>query len=523
MYTTVLENPGEVAAEAGGVAPVLLAGVSAMDDAALVDTARRVAGEISAAEAHLAAVVAEIERRGVHGQWGCRSVERFTGWQLQQSPARSAALLDVGRAMTELPVLAEAVADGSLGFDKATSIARVAAPDTEKALVAMAMHATVGQTRRICGQWRKVELRDAPAGTDGAAEHERRSHPEVIVIRDEDGIELRARFDHVRGELVLASLEAETKAVRRERAGAAPVVAGKVHQAGARPASVDECAIEKLTVAQWRGLGLLRMAERSATDQPEGLTASGFSTTVVTHVGIDTLYGPDLPDPADPSRSPRPERDEMAELEPAGVRVRRDIARFLACDAGLVTVLEDRDGNPLHLGRRTSSIPPALRKAVMSRHRTCTWPGCCATAVQLHHIHHRSAGGHDDVEALAPECLDHHLAIHTYGIWITVDDDGTLRHWRPDGTEVLANPLPTGPTDALRAPGELAQRRLDLGGRPDDTSRPPLWQGDALQLGECIAALESRRDAALRRTTPTRGTPVGPTRPDREHPPPNLN
>jgi hypothetical protein len=521
MYTTETGASEEVAAEDGGVAPALLAGVSVMDDAALVEAARRVAGEISAAEAHLAVLVAEIERRGVHGQWECRSVERFTGWQLQQSPARTAALLDVGRAMTELPVLAEAVADGSLGFDKATSIARVAAPDTETALVNMAMHATVGQTRRICGQWRKVELRDAPAGSDDAAEHAARVHPDLIVIRDEDGVEVRVRFDHVRGELVLAALETETKAVRRERAGAAPIVAGKVNDPAGRAACDDDRSVGKLTLAQWRALGFLRMVERSAGEQPEGLTPSGFSTTVVTHVGIDTLYGPDLPDPADPSRSPRPERDEMAELEPAGIRVRRDIARFLACDAGLLTVLEDRDGNPLHLGKRTSSIPPALRRAVMSRYRTCTWPGCTATAVQLHHIHHRSAGGHDDVEALAPECLDHHLAIHTYGICITIDTDGTVHHWRPDGTEILANPLPPSPIDALHAPGELAQRRVDCGGHPDDTSRPPLWQGDTLHLGEAIAALESRRDAGLRRTTPTRGTPVEPTRPER--PPPNLN
>ncbi len=84
-------------------------------------------------------------------------MERFAGWHLQLSPSRTKALADVGRSMGELPVVAEAVADGTLSFDKATSVARVAAPDTEGALVELAVHATVGQTRRICGQWRKVE------------------------------------------------------------------------------------------------------------------------------------------------------------------------------------------------------------------------------------------------------------------------------------------------------------------------------------------------------------------------------
>jgi hypothetical protein len=181
MFTVLVDEACVVPEQPGGVAPVLLAGVSAMGDEALVERARELAGEISAAEANLAAVLAEVERRGIHSQWECRSVERFTGWHLQISPARTAALLDVGRSMAELPVVAEAVSDGTLSFDKATSVARVAAPTTEKALVELALHATVGQTRRICGQWRKVEHRDAPDGTEEAAEHRRtlcRQRPE---------------------------------------------------------------------------------------------------------------------------------------------------------------------------------------------------------------------------------------------------------------------------------------------------------------------------------------------------------
>ena len=37
---------------------------------------------------------------------------------------------------------------------------RVAAPETERALVDMALHATTAQTQRICGTWGKVAERD---------------------------------------------------------------------------------------------------------------------------------------------------------------------------------------------------------------------------------------------------------------------------------------------------------------------------------------------------------------------------
>jgi len=483
------------------VASALLHQVSQMGDDALTVRARELAGEISAAEANLAAVLAEVERRGIHSEWECRNIERFAGWHLQYAPGRARALADVGRAMAELPLVAEAVADGTLSFDKAKSIVRVAAPETERALVDLALHATTAQTQRICGKWGKVDERGRHHPETGEPVEQR---PTLLVVTDDDGVELRIRFDHVHGQLVLASIDAEARAIRNERTQSATVDPAKANDPTGRPACDEDRTVDKLTVAEWRALGLLRLAERSATQQPEGLHGSGFDTTVVVHVGIDTLYGPDLPDPA--STSPRPERDEMAELEPTGVRLRRHIARWLACDAGLLTVIEDRDGNPLHLGKRKSSVPAAIRKAVMSRYRTCAWPGCTATAVQMHHTHHRSAGGHDDVEGIVPECLEHHQLIHTHGIWITIDSNGTVHHWRTNGTEILPNPTADHPgaVNALDAPGKLTHRRLALGADPAETARQPRWHGDPFHLGDCIEAIQDRRDHALRRTHPTR-------------------
>jgi hypothetical protein len=486
-----------------------------MGDDALEERARELAGEISAAEANLAAVLAEVERRGIPSAWECRDVERFAGWHLQYAPSRARALAEVGRAMSELPVVAEAVADGTLSFDKAKSIVKVAAPETERALVDLALHATTAQTQRICGKWRKVDERER---TDPETDQPVEQRPTLLVVTDDDGIELRIRFDHVHGQLVLASIDSEAKAIRNERKHAAASDPAKANDPNGVPACDEDRTVDKLTVAEWRALGLLRLAERSAAEQPEGLQASGFDTTVVVHVGIDTLYGPDLRDPAqlNPNAGAgagadeaHRRRDEMAELEPAGVKLRRDVARWLACDAGLMTVIEDRDGNPLHLGKRKSSVPPAIRKAVMSRYRTCAWPGCTATAVQMHHTQHRADGGHDDVESIVPECLDHHQQIHTHGIWITMDTDGTVHHWRADGTAIVANPASddSGTVNALDAPARLTHRRLALGANPAETARQPRWHGDPFHLGDCIEAIQTRRDDALTRTHPTREGP----------------
>ncbi len=551
MYTAERGEHTVIASQPGGVASRLLDHVSAMDDDTLTTRARELAGEISAAEANLAAVLAEIERRQIHSRWECTTVERFATWHCQINPSTARGLLAVGRSLSELPVVAEAVADGTLSFDKAKPIARVASPSTEGALVQMGVHATVAQTQRICGKWRHVEDQ-RPPDADAQGENVVDARPTVIVVRDEEAVELTVRFDHVRGEMVLAGIDTAAAEVRAARKHAASARESDANDPTGRPAGVEDQAAEKLTRNEWRAEGLLRLLERGALDtgtSDGSLRGTGFDTTVVVHVGIDTLYGPDLPAPTDadgrneastpsgdtshPTPAPgrptdepgweqshRPERDGMAELEPAGIRIRRDIARWLACDAGILTVIDDRDGNPLHLGRRRNPIPTTLRRAVMARHRTCTWPGCCATAVQLHHIHHRAHGGHDDIEALAPQCPTHHRTTHLDRITVTVDRDGTFHHWRPDGTEIRA--VPPGPppdTEATRAPHVLARRRLDLGADPDETARMPRWIGDPLDLGLALDALVSRRDQALRRTRPTTTPPA----PRYDGPPPHPN
>ena len=220
-----------------------------MGDDALTERARELAGEISAAEANLAAVLAEVERRGIHSDWECRDVVRFAGWHLQYAPGRARALADVGRAMSELPVVAEAVADGTLSFDKAKSIVRVAAPETERALVDMALHATTAQTQRICGKWGKVAERDA---TDPDTDDPVEQRPTVLVVTDDDGIELRIRFDHVHGQLVLASIDSEAKAIRNERT------------------TRRRCRPGRRPTTRWVGRRVTRTAPSTSSPSPNG-------------------------------------------------------------------------------------------------------------------------------------------------------------------------------------------------------------------------------------------------------------
>ena len=81
-------------------------------------------------------------------------------------------------------------------------------------------------------------------------------------------------------------------------------------------------------------------------------------------------------------------------------------------------------------------IPPALRRAVLTRHRRCTFPGCPvpATACQIHHYLPRSAGGRTALDNLGPACAFHHLiVVHTWGWTLTLGADGTVTATSPHG------------------------------------------------------------------------------------------
>lgn len=504
----------------------LLDRVAALSDEDLAATSVHIAATLSAAQAELAAVLREIERRDLHGAWDCPSIERFAGWKCQVGAARAAALGTLGRAIEQLPALGEAVVRGELAIDKAVSIARVASADSVDALVDLARHATVEQTRRFCAKWRRVDGStggDQPAGEDDTARAaDDTALGRVVIIHDDDGVELRARFDHVHGALVLTALDAVTAQVRAERTRAVPADASSERTAaapGPRPASVDEIPLERLDRAQWRAQGLLRLCETASSTTPASIHRSGFSSEVVVHVPLDLLLDPG--DVAPDDARPRPGTATVAALavvpmlEPRGARLRHDAARFLVCDAGLHAVVEDGNGDPLHLGRRRTTITAAQRRAVHARDPHCTWPGCTATTVQLHHRHHRVAGGHDDVENLVPLCTWHHGVVHRRSIVVGRAADGALRFVRSDGTTIgsLAPFARTGAVEPPRIdPGstveDLRSRQRSLGIDVDAPLRAPQWMNDPFDLGDVIAAILERRDAALRRTVPT-GAPTG--------------
>jgi len=104
---------------------------------------------------------------------------------------------------------------------------------------------------------------------------------------------------------------------------------------------------------------------------------------------------------------------EATELDWGGV-VGGETARRIACDAGVSRILTDGKSEPLDVGRRTRTIPAALRRAVIARDRHCVAAGCDRPPgwCDVHHRRHWIDGGETVLSNLELRCHLHHRDEH---------------------------------------------------------------------------------------------------------------
>src|SRR5690606_6276450 len=142
--------------------------------------------------------------------------------------------------------------------------------------------------------------------------------------------------------------------------------------------------------------------------------------------------------------TPREALPGRCELE-NGPALAVETAKRLACDASVVRIVEDGLGRPLDVGRKTRSIPPAIRRALQSRDAGCRFPGCTHTRfLDGHHIRHWADGGATRLSNLVLLCRHHHRQVHEGRAEVRMLGDGALRFQGPDGRALEAAPRMAG-------------------------------------------------------------------------------
>ncbi|MGK2927330.1 MAG: HNH endonuclease signature motif containing protein, partial [Lysobacterales bacterium] len=147
--------------------------------------------------------------------------------------------------------------------------------------------------------------------------------------------------------------------------------------------------------------------------------------------------------------------------------------------------LENGDGEPLSVGRKTRSIPPAIRRALRRRDGGCRFPGCCATRyVDAHHIHHWADGGETRMDNLVLLCRRHHRLVHEGGFGLKVAIGGGFRFTEPNGTL-----LPNAPDGRSRGNvGAICSANDADGLQITARTAVPDWRGE--QMDHQLAVLE---------------------------------
>ena len=101
------------------------------------------------------------------------------------------------------------------------------------------------------------------------------------------------------------------------------------------------------------------------------------------------------------------------------------LARRLACDSAVIPVVLGSRSEPLDIGRKTRTVPTALRRTLILRDGGCAFPACTIPApwTDAHHIHHWVDGGPTASANLVLLCRRHHRLLH-HSEWQATMADG---------------------------------------------------------------------------------------------------
>jgi hypothetical protein len=427
----------------------------------LGDEIAELSAHLEAATARLLTLIREFDARRGWGS-GFRSCAHWLSWRVGLDLGAARERVRVAHALATLPALAQALARGELSYAKVRALTRVATPETEARLLAVGRAGTAEHVERIVRGWRRVDQR---AMTHEAnRQHANRS---LTVRREEDGtVVIHGRLVPDVGDLLLRALDAARETLYQRR-----------HEAGSPEA---EPVPEAPTRAQQQADALALLAETALHHELDP-GAPGERYQVVVHVDASVL--------ADPVR---PGQSELEE----GDHVSAETSRRLACDASRVVMRHDADGQVVEVGARTRTIPPAMRRALLHRDRTCRFPGCHVRVGQGHHVRHWANGGPTTLSNLVLLCRLHHRAVHEEGYQLERAEDGALHFRRPDGRPLPEvpppSPVPIDPPDALRAWSKA--RGLHLHAR----TAWPRWVGERLDVGWAIDVLHPRATGEAR-------------------------
>jgi len=427
------------------------------------------AGQLNAANYRWLTLIAEYDRRGGWRDGKLPSCAHWLNFKVGLNLGAAREKVRVAHALEGLPKIAASMARGELSYSKVRALTRVACPATEDSLLMIGLYGTAHHVETLVRGYRRAQ--EAEELSREARQHKNRS---VTYGYDLDGSwTLRARLPAVAGAMFEKALEAAMATVPWKEIRADRLAEGGIPFHTRRADALAAVAEGYLA----------RPAEAATTDLPDRPASPGRAPRpsssaerfqVVVHVDAETLH------------------DHTAgrcEIE-HGPSIPAETVRRLTCDASLLTVLENPNGEPLDVGRKTRTIPPAIRRALNTRDAGCRFPGCTHQRyLDAHHVEHWADGGETKLSNLVTLCRLHHRLVHEGEIRVETLANGEWRFVHPDGRHfgVLR------PSHDSRYDGhELESTHAALGIWIDKNTAATRWRGERMDYDQGVTVLFDR-------------------------------
>jgi hypothetical protein len=380
----------------------------------LFEELSELAGQRNAIDGRIVEIVAEIDRDGLGGITGAKSVPALVAWRLGSSLGNAHTIAAVARRFEEFPRCTQGMKEGRLSLDQVGIIAARAGEGSDEHYAELANVATVSQLRTAL----KLEPRPDP-------EPDRRPQPERSVTKttNEQGACYRITLPHHDAATFDAALASHRDALITEWKHDREDGGNGSDQTPPFPSS---------------GEAFMRLVE-TGWDAEVARRPHGQHTTVVMHLDV---------------------KERIAALH-LGPLLSESERRYLSCDA-TCEVWFERNGQVIGAGRTTRMINRRLRRALEHRHPTCAVPGCGATrGLHAHHIRHWEDGGLTELFNLVLVCPYHHRLHHRGVITITGPADDLIvtdSSGRRLSAASLARPPNLPPPAVPPCPGPTGER-----------------------------------------------------------------
>ena len=304
------------------------------------------AARINAATYELLVLIRQFDERAGWLKWGLGNCAEWLHYRCDLSMNAAREKVRVAHALKTLPDIAAAFATGDLSYSKVRAMTRVLGVDNQE-LLSFALKTTTARVEERCR-----ELRCGTVDSlDGAQRAFANRSLRVSRNAERGTMTITIELPMETGELV-------AKALDKARDDSSAKVEFVDESFSARQAD----AMVSMASGYLSG-----NAERSCNSSRN--TSDDYLVTI--HVDQSALATGN-------GRSNLP----------------IESVKRLCCDGHAVVIGEDENGEPLNIGRKTRTVPTAIKRALIARDKSCAFPGCHHTRfVDAHHIEHWSAGG----------------------------------------------------------------------------------------------------------------------------------